>query len=141
FARAERMSASVLCAAFTAGWMYLSNGMSLLIVRQIPAHEAFAVAAQLRATWIPAVLAGLGGALLGRNRVSRRSPAPFLLACLVSVAGLLGVLDAILPSHGHSLIAALAPQRVRPLTHVVGGPLGFALVYAALGLARGRRRA
>ena len=141
FARAERASAAVLCAAFTAGWMYLANGMSLLIVRQIPSHEAFALAAQLRATWIPAVLAGLGGALLGRRRVTRRSRAPFLLACLVSAAGLLGVLDAILPSHGHSLIAALAPHRVRPLARALGGPLGFALVYAALGLARGRRRA
>jgi len=141
FARAERVSAAVLCAALTAGWMYLVNGMSLLIVRQIPAHQAFALAAQLRATWIPAVLAGLGGALLGRRRAALRSRAPFLLACLVSAAGLLGVLDAILPAHGHSLIAALAPSRVRPLTGALGGPLGFALVYAARGLSRARPRA
>jgi lysyl-tRNA synthetase, class II len=141
FARAERVSAAVLCAALTAGWMYLVDGMSLLIVRQIPAHQAFALAAQLRATWIPAVLAGLGGALLGRRRATLRSRAPFLLACLVSAAGLLGVLDAILPAHGHSLMAALAPSRVRPLTGALGGPLGFALVYAARGLSRARRRA
>jgi lysylphosphatidylglycerol synthetase-like protein (DUF2156 family) len=141
FARAERVTAAVLCAALTAGWMYLVNGMSLLIVRQIPAHHAFSLATQLRATWIPAVLAGLGGALLGRRRVTLRARAPFLLACLVAVAGLLGVLDAILPSHGHSLIATIAPEQVRPLTHALAGPLGLALVYAALGLARGRRRA
>jgi lysyl-tRNA synthetase class 2 len=142
FARAERVTAAVLCAALTGGWMYLVNGMSLLIVRQIPAHHAFQLASQLRATWIPAVLAGLAGAVLGRRREQSRSRAPFLLACLVSIAGLLGVLDAILPAHGHhSWLVTLAPERVQPLTRAVAAPLGFALLYAARGLARARRRA
>src|SRR5207302_11349750 len=60
----------------------------------------------------------------------------------VAAAGVIGVVDAMLPSHGHhSLLAQLAPDRVRPLTHALAAPLGFALVYAARGLARGRRRA
>jgi lysyl-tRNA synthetase class 2 len=142
FARAERLTAALLLALAVGVWTYFSNGFSLLIVRQIPAHHALRDASQLRATWIPVVLAALGGALVGRARSSARSRVPFLLAWFVAAAGLIGVVDAILPSHGHhpSLIAALAPDRVRPVTRALAGPLGLALLYAARGLARGRRR-
>jgi lysyl-tRNA synthetase class 2 len=141
FAHAERLTAALLLALGVGVWTYLSNGFALLIVRQIPAHHALREASQLRATWIPVVLAALGGALLGRTRSSARPRAPFLLAWFVAVAGVLDVVDAILPAHRHRLIAALASGAVRPMTSALVGPLGFALVYAALGLARGRRRA
>jgi lysyl-tRNA synthetase class 2 len=139
FARAERLTAAALLALGAGVWTYFANGLSLLIVRQVPAHQAFRDASQLRATWIPVVLAALGGALLGRARTSARSRAPFLLAWGVAAAGLIGVVNALLPSHGrHSLLAALA---ARPIARALAGPIGVALVYAARGLARGRRRA
>jgi lysyl-tRNA synthetase, class II len=141
FARAERLTAALLLALGVGVWTYLSNGLSLLIVRQIPAHHALRDASQLRATWTPVVLAALAGALLGRARTSARPRAPFLLAWFVAVAGALDVVDAILPSHRHRLITSLAPDAVRPITSALVGPLGFALIYAARGLARGRRRA
>ena len=85
------------------------------------------------------MLAALGGALIGRPRTSEGPRAPFLLAWAVAAAGLVGVVNAVLPSHGHrSLLASLA---VRPVAKALAGPIGVALVYAARGLARGRRRA
>jgi lysyl-tRNA synthetase, class II len=138
FARAERSTAAALLALAVGLWTYFSNGFSLLIVRQISAHAALHQASQLRATWIPVMLAGLGGALLGRPRASARSRAPFLLAWCVAGAGLIGVVNALLPAHGHSLLATLA---MRPFAKALTGPIGVALIYAAFGLGRGRRRA
>jgi lysyl-tRNA synthetase class 2 len=141
FARAERLTAALLLALGVGVWTYLSNGLALLVVRQISAHHALRDASQLRATWIPVALAALAGALLGRARTSSRSRAPFLLSWFVAAAGLVGILDAILPSHRHHLFAALAPVAARPVTSALVGPLGFALLYSARGLARARRRA
>ena len=95
-ARAVRTRRAADCGAplglAVAGWSYLANGVSLLVVRQVTAHQALTDAAQLRATWIPAVLAALGGALLGRGRASARSRAPLLLACFVAAARPAGAL-------------------------------------------------
>lgn len=113
----------------------------LLVVRQIPAHQAFAAAAHLRAVNLPAALAGLAGALGGRARFSARPRAPLVLSWFTAVAGLLGILDAILPEHRHTLVSDLAPERVHPLTTALVVPLGLALLVAARGLARRKRRA
>jgi lysyl-tRNA synthetase class 2 len=139
FARAERLTAAALLALGVGVWTYFANGFSLLIVRQVSAHEALRDASQLRATWIPVVLAALAGALVGRTRSSVRPRAPFLLAWCVAAAGLIGVVNALLPSHGHSLLTALAASH--PLLKALAGPIGVALIYASRGLARGRRRA
>jgi lysyl-tRNA synthetase, class II len=138
FARAERLTAAALLALGVGVWTYFANGFSLLIVRQIPAHQALREASQLRATWIPVVLAALAGALVGRAGSSARPRAPFLLAWCVAAAGLIGVVNAVLPSHGHSLLAALAAH---PFAKALAGPIGVALIYASRGLARARRRA
>ena len=140
-ARVERLTAALLLAAGVGAWSYLTAGVSILVVRQIPAHEAFHAAAQIRADYIPALLAGLGGALLGVGRSGARSRAPLLLSVAVAAAGVLGVMDGILPSHGQSLLQTLAPGPVNPLTSALVAPLGLALILAARGLARGRRRA
>jgi len=140
-ARIERLTAALLLAAGVGAWSYVTAGVSILVVRQIPAHEAFHAAAQLRADYVPALLAGLGGALLGIGRVGPRSRAPLLLAVAVAAAGALGVMDGILPSHGRSLLQTLAPGAVYPVTSALVAPLGLALILAARGLARGRRRA
>src|SRR5262249_34154302 len=91
--------------------------------------------------YVPAALAGLAGALAGRRRLSERSRSPLVLAWLVAAAGLLGILDAILPNQRHALIGTLAPERVHGVSTALVAPLGFVLLVAARGLARRKRRA
>src|SRR5258705_13124397 len=45
WARLDRLTAGLLLAAGVAAWHYAVNGVSILVVRQIPAHEAFHAAA------------------------------------------------------------------------------------------------
>jgi lysyl-tRNA synthetase, class II len=140
-ARAERLTAGVILAVGVGGWSYLATGVSLLIVRQVPAHQAFHAAATERAIYIPAALAGLAGASMGRVRRSARPRSPLVLSWLVAGVGLLGVLDAVLPDQRHALIGSLAPERVHGISTALVAPLGLALVVVARGLARRKRRA
>jgi lysyl-tRNA synthetase, class II len=139
--RAERLTAGLLLALGVGGWMYLQTGVSLLIVRQIPAHQAFEAATGQKAVYIPAVLAGVAGALGGRSRASTRPRSPLVLAWFVAAAGLLGVIDAVTADHRSALIGALAPEQVHGISEALVAPLGLALVLAARGLARRKRRA
>jgi lysyl-tRNA synthetase class 2 len=139
--RAERLIAAVLLALGVWGWTYLSVGVSLLVVRQIPAHEAFRIATHLRAVYLPAALAGLGGAVLGRRRETAEPRAPLLLASLVAATGAISVVDGILPAHHHTLLAGLSLARVSPVASALVAPLGLALLVVARGLARRKRRA
>jgi lysyl-tRNA synthetase class 2 len=139
--RAERLTAAVLLALGTWGWTYASVGVSLLVVRQIPAHEAFRIATHLRAVYLPAALAGLGGALLGRRRERGELRSPLLIACLVATIGAISVIDGILPAHHHTLLAGLSLARVSPVASALVAPLGLALLVVARGLARRKRRA
>jgi lysyl-tRNA synthetase, class II len=139
--RIERLTAALLLALSVGVWEFLSTGVALAIVRQIPTHQAFHAAAGLRAVYIPALLAGLAGALCGRARTRLRPRAPVLLACGVAAAGALGLVDALLPPHDHSFLASLAPDRARPFTDALDGPLALALLLAARGLARRKQRA
>ena len=141
YARAERLTAGLLLALAVGGWGYLVTGFSLLIVRQVPAHEAFHAAAGRQAVYIPAALAGLAGALAGRRRIAARARSPLVLAWFVAAAGLLGVLDAVLPDQRHALIGSLAPERVHGVSTALVAPLGFVLLVVARGLARRKRRA
>jgi lysyl-tRNA synthetase, class II len=140
-AGAERLTAALLLALGVGLWGYLATGVAILTVRQIPGHDAFAAAASLRAVYVPAALAGLGGALVGRPRTTRSPRAPFLLAVAVAVTGLVGVLDAVLPERQGNLLETLALERVHPLASALVAPLGLALVIVARGLARRKRRA
>jgi len=137
----ERFTAAALLALGVGLWGYLAVGVALLTVRQIQAHAAFAAAASLRAVYLPAVLAGLGGALLGRPRRTPSPRAPLLLAVAVAVTGLVGVIDAVLPERPDTLLQTLAPERVHPLASGLVAPLGLALVLVARGLSRRKRRA
>jgi lysyl-tRNA synthetase class 2 len=140
-ARTERLTAGVMLALGIGGWGYLVTGVALLIVRQVPAHQAFHAAAGKQAIYIPAAMAGLAGALFGRSRTSVRPRSPLVLAWLVAAAGLLGVLDAVLPDDRRALIAPLAPERVRGLSTALVALLGLVLLVVAGGLARRKRRA
>jgi lysyl-tRNA synthetase, class II len=140
-ARAERLTAGVILALGVGGWCYLATGISLFIVRQVPAHQAFHAAASERAVYVPAALAGIGAALFGRADRTARPRSPLVLSWLVAACGLLGVLDAVLPGQRQSLIGSLAPERVQGLSTALVAPLGLALVVVARGLARRKRRA
>ena len=140
-ARAERLSAGLLLALGVGGWTYLVTGVSLLIVRQVPADQAFRAAAAMEAVYVPAVLAGAAGAVMGRAHVGPRRRSPLVLAWFVAAAGLLGVLDAVLPNGRHELIAVLAPEHVHGISTALIAPLGLALLVTARGLARRKRRA
>jgi lysyl-tRNA synthetase, class II len=134
WARVERLTAALLLAAAVGAWTYAATGVSLLVVRQVPARDAFHDVTRIKAVWLPALLAAVAGALLGRSRTSLRSRAPLVLALLVAAAGMMSVLATILPEHGETLVA-------RPLAHALVAPLGLALVVVARGLARRKRRA
>src|SRR2546428_2868503 len=133
---AERLTAGLMLGLGVGGWTYLETGLSLLIVRQVPAHQAFQAAAAQRAVYIPAALAGLPRALAGRARSSPRPRSPLVLAWFVAAAGLLGVLDAVLPNRRHALIGSPAPEHVHGVSTALVAPLGLALLVAARGLAR-----
>ena len=140
-AGASRVLSAALLALGVGGWSYLSTGISILIVRQIPAHEAFQAAAHLPRMYVPPVLAGLAGALTGRARMNARPWTTTVLACAVAGTGALGVLDAVLPERPDTLLSRLAPERVHPLASALVAPLGLALLAVARGLARRRRPA
>jgi lysyl-tRNA synthetase class 2 len=140
-ARAERLTAGLLLALGVGGWTYLVTGVSVLIVRQVPADQAFRAAAAMEAVYVPAVLAGAAGAVMGRALVVPRRRSPLVLSWFVAAAGLLGVLDAVMPNGRHALIRAVAPERVHGVSTALVAPLGLALLVAARGLARRKRRA
>ena len=139
--RAERLTGAVLLALGVCGWTYASVGVSLLVVRQIPAHDAFLLAAHLRSVYLPGAIAGLAGAFLGRPRETTQPRSPLLLAALVAATGALSVLDGILPARPHTLLAQLSLARVTPVASALVAPLGLALLVVARGLARRKRRA
>ena len=139
--RLERSTSALVLACGVGLWGYLATGAALLIVRQIPAHEAFDAASRLRAIYLPAALAGLSGAIAGVSTKTRRHRTPLLVALGVAVAGLLGVLDGILPQHGHTFVDTIAPMGTHTVTRSLVAPVGLALVVVARGLARRKRRA
>lgn len=141
WARLERLTAGLVLGLGAGGWLYAVNGVSILVVRQIPAHQAFHAAAAEQAVAIPAVLAGIAGALAGRTR---RSPAPrsrVALAWVISAVGVVAAVDAMFPEHRRSLVTALDAAHVHGVSKALVVPLAVALVVAARSLARGSRRA
>lgn len=140
WAGAERLTAGLLLGPAVGGWLYALNGVSILVVRQIPADEAFRAAAAEQAVVIPAALAGLVGALLCASRPRVRPRSRIVLAWLIAGVGCLAMLDEMLLEHGGSLIASLDPARVHGLSRALVAPLAVALVVSARSLARGSNR-
>src|SRR5919204_3049536 len=137
---ADRVTAAFVLALGVGTWSYLQTAVSILVVRQIAAEDAFRAAAGVHAVYIPAALAGLAGAFLGSTRRGVHPRAPLVLAAFVAVAGFIAVLDALLPDYGRTLVGSLAPG-AQSLTRSLEGPLGLALLAVAPGLGRRRRRA
>ncbi len=141
WARAERLTAGLLLGPAVGGWLYAVNGVSILVVRQIPAHQAFHAAGAEQAVAIPAALAGIMGALLARQRRSGQPRARFVLAWIVAGVGLLAAVDALFPEHRRSLVMAIDAAHVHGLSKALVAPLAAGLVVTARSLARGNRRA
>jgi lysyl-tRNA synthetase, class II len=140
WARADALVAGLLLTVTVGAWMYALNGVSILVVRQIPADAAFHSAAAEQAVAFPAVLAGMAGALLARSNATGRRRARTVLSYLVGGVAALAIVDAMLPEHRHSLIASLDPTHVHGITKALVVPIAAALVVAARALSRGSRR-
>jgi lysyl-tRNA synthetase class 2 len=141
WARTERLTAGLLLGLGVGAWTYVANGAAILVVRQIPADQAFHAAAWREAVFVPAVLAALGGALLARPSPSARPRRAIVFAWLVGLVGALAIFDAALPQHRRSLLTALDPAAAHGLSKALVAPLGLALLVAARGLARRQHRA
>ena len=140
WARAERLTAGVVLGLGVGAWLYLVNGISILVVRQIPAHDAFHAAAAEQAVVIPAILAGIAGALLSRSRTTDAPRSRVVLSWIVAGVGLLAAVDGTFPEHRHSLVVAFDAAHVHGLSKALVVPLALALIVTARSLARGSRR-
>ena len=142
WAGAERLTAGLLLAPGVGAWLYVVNGVSILAVRQIPAHEAFQAAASEQAVALPAiarrsrgrVARPLAHARRDRARMSSSPGSSQVSACSPPS-------NAVFPEHRRSLVTALDAAHVHGLSKALVAPLAAALVVAARSLARGNRRA
>jgi lysyl-tRNA synthetase, class II len=140
WARIERLRAALLLGATVALWTYLESGISIAVVRQVAARDAFDVAARTPATYLPLAFVAVAAAALAlRRRTATRSP--FVVATIVAVAGGLNLVHAILPGRDTGLLRSLTPDAVGPLAHATCVLAAVALLVAARGLARRRHRA
>jgi lysyl-tRNA synthetase class 2 len=141
WAGADALTAGLLLGPAVGLWLYALNGFSILIVRQISAHEAFRAASTEQAVIVPAVLAGLAGALLGRRRASSEARARVALAWLVAGVAILAAWEAVFPEHRRSLGWEFDPAHVHGLSKALVAPLAAVLLVTARSLSRGSRRA
>ena len=140
WARIDRLTAALVLALATYALLYVTTGLSLAITRQIPMREALRVASKLGVIYLPAAIVGIVVAALGRSEIRRRR-APAIVASFVAIAAALQLLHALLPGEGSGVLRNLTPVSVGPLAHAAGASAGLALLFAARGLARRRRRA
>ena len=141
WAGADGLIAGLLLGPAVGGWLYAVNGVSILVVRQISAHQAFHDASTQQAVIVPAVLAGVAGAVLGRPRTTWQARSRIALAWLVAGVALLAAWDALFPEHRRSLVTAFDPAHVHGLSKALVAPLAAVLLVTARSLARGSRRA
>jgi len=140
WARLERLTAALVLALGTLALLYLVTGVSIATVRQISARDGFHAAMGLSSVYLPAALTGFAVGLISNVR-RRGRRAPILVATLVALAGGLQLLHTVLPGGDHGALRDLTPDAVGPLARAAGAFLGLALLFAARGLARRRRRA
>lgn len=141
-ARLDRTSAALVLALLLGGLLFTANAFSLFVVRQVTVPAALHGAAGLQSTYLAVVMAGAAGALLGRptRRVTSWNR---LLAWVVSLAGLLDLVSAIVP-HASRQVVALTEMvpGPRPLfASALMVPVGVLLLVTARGLSRRRRPA
>jgi lysyl-tRNA synthetase, class II len=142
--RLSRLAAGLSLAAGVGAWLFVVDAVSEYIVRQDAFSAAFHAAAGLQTLYLAAALAGVGGALLGRDaprgRANRATP---LLAWMVAAGGLIDLVFALFPRPrgALSVLERLGPGIVDPAVHAMLVPVGALLLIASRGLARRSRRA
>jgi lysyl-tRNA synthetase class 2 len=142
-ARVERLTAGLLAALVTGGFLYAADGLSIFVVRQIQAGSAFKHALYLPGVYLASTLAGIGGAVLGRAHRRSSRQAPIVLSVFVAVSGVLDVASVITPAIDSRLrlIEDAMPNVVPRLASAFVVPAGLALIVLARGLRRRRWRA
>ena len=141
WARIDRLTAAVALALGAFAFAYLTTGTSLAITRQIPARDALHLASKLGVVYLPPVIVGIVVAAFGRSQRSARR-APAIVATVVAIGAGFQLLHAVLPpGDDHGLLRIYMPEAVGPLARAAGASAVVALLFAARGLARRRRRA
>ena len=141
WARVDRLTAALVFALAAYALVYLATGTSLAITRQIAVRDALRAAATLGVVYLPAVIVGFVVAALGRSqRPARRGPA--LVAAVVALGASFQLLHAVLPPGAdRGLLRIYTPEAIGPVARAAGASTVLALLFAARGLARRRRRA
>jgi len=140
WARLSRFTAALVLGVGVGAFAYLQSGISIAVVRQVPLRDALDAAARLHAVYLSGALVALATAALAARRGYARR-APLLVATVISVGGALNLLAAILPGDNEGILRTLTPDAVRPTERAVGVLAAVAMIVAARGLARRRRRA
>ncbi|HET8605969.1 MAG TPA: phosphatidylglycerol lysyltransferase domain-containing protein [Gaiellaceae bacterium] len=140
WARIDRLTAALLIGLAVGVWTYLADGVSIAVVQQIPAHDAFDQALKLKAVYLAGGVVALGVAAVAEARHRGRSAVP-AIAGVVFLAGALNLLYTMLPGRQDGLLPGLTPDALWPLARATRALTGVALVLAARGLARRRHRA
>ena len=121
-------------------WCYLETGVSIAVVRQVSARDAFDIAARLEAVYLPGALVAVAASALAVVRRSRRRPAAPRRVTRGRRRGVEP--DArCLPGDDSGLLRDLTPDAVGPLARAAGVVFSVALLVSARGLARRRHRA
>lgn len=135
----SRVTAALLFALAVGTLTYFQTGVSIAVVRQIAAQDAFDVAGRLSAVYLPAAIVALGAAALAAER--RHERAGLVVGVLVGVGAVLNLVHTVLPGDNNGLLRNLTPDAVGPLARAAGVAASVALLVAARGLMRRRRRA
>jgi lysyl-tRNA synthetase, class II len=136
----ERTAAVLVLGLSVAVWDYVALGLSMAVVRQVSLRSALDSAAHVHVVLVAPAAVAIGVALLARARPGVER-APFVVATIVALGGLLNLLHAILPGDDSGILHALTTAATGPLAHAAGVLAAIALLVAARGLARRRRRA
>jgi lysyl-tRNA synthetase class 2 len=141
-ARIERLTAALIYALVVGALLFAATGVSIFVVRQIPAGVAFSTAARVEVVYVGATLVGFGGALLGARR-NAGTRWPIVLACFAAASGLLDVASALTPGIDSRVTAIqdATPSFIPHLASALVVPAGLVLIVLARGLWRRRRRA
>ena len=138
--RADRLAAALVLGVTVGLFSYLQSGVSIAVVRQVSMRSALDAADTLKPVYLSAALVAVVVALVASPRArARRSHA--LVATVVAAGASLDLFHAMLPGEDTGLLRSVTPDAVGPLAHAAGALVAAALLVAARGLARRRRRA
>jgi lysyl-tRNA synthetase class 2 len=140
WARIDRLTAALVLGVAAGAWTYLADGVSIAITQQIPAQQALDLAMTVKAVYVAAAVVAIGVAAVAPLRHTSRRYAT-VVSFLVALTALLNVLYTILPGRRYGVVPSLTPDALWPLARAARAVTAVALLLAARGLARRRRRA